>query len=59
MTIWPGFATDDSILDAMLTTSPSTVNSRRRGDPMSPVKAGPLLIAMRISIGRPWRSALN
>jgi hypothetical protein len=28
--------------------SPSTVNSRRRGDPMSPAIAMPVLIAIRI-----------
>ena len=48
MTISPGPATSSSIRDAVLTTSPSTVNSRRLGDPMSPVSATPVLIAIRI-----------
>ncbi len=48
MTISPGPVTSPSMRDAVLTTSPSTVNSRRRGDPMSPVMPMPVLIAMRI-----------
>ena len=50
ITIWSGCATEDSIREAALTTSPSTVNSRRLGEPMSPVNASPLLMAIRMRI---------
>ena len=55
-TICPGLQTVDSIREQAFTTSPSTVNSRRRGDPMSPVSATPLFSAMRIRSGLPGHS---
>ena len=57
MTIWPGSQASLTSLEHVLTTSPSTVYSRRAGDPMSPIVATPELRAMRSVTGGETSSA--
>ena len=52
MTIWSGLATDASSRDAVSTTSPSTVNSRRFGGPIGELVAATQARVLANMVGR-------